>query len=147
MISGFVHFANYHKEEIKNLVGAAIFLAGVEEVIENDWKVTAEKISLLLSAAVSRPGVFLITAVTGALFSKGQIERVFGVYSIYANNPYHIYHVASFAAVILAMPSNIKFLYHGCRGKGVKTFAVTLFSRPFLHWSNALLSGLRSARA
>jgi hypothetical protein len=75
--------------------------------------IVCAKISIILSAGVSQPGVFIISSLVGCFFSTGQLDQVFGPNTIFAVNPWHPRHVISIAAVILALPSIIKSTYEG----------------------------------
>jgi len=75
--------------------------------------VVCAKTSLILSAGVSRPGVFIISSIFGRVFSTTQLERVFGPNTIFAINPWHPRHVISISALILALPSVVQSTYKG----------------------------------
>jgi len=77
--------------------------------------IIAAKLSLILSACVSRPGVYLISTLTGQFVSTAQLERVFGPNTIFAINPCHPRHVVSIIAVGLALPAVILSIYKGIR--------------------------------
>src|SRR5271165_1615142 len=91
------------KEGIKNIVGTVTFVFGLVEIYDiyqicRGREVTNEtypnaprwvqvlhkviivcaKISLILSAGISRPGVFIISSLIGCMFSTAQLERAFG---------------------------------------------------------------------
>ena len=118
------------KEGVKNIAGTVTFVFGLIEIydvyqIALGRKITTEacsgnpqwiqvantviivfaKISLILSAGVSRPGVFIISSLIGSVFSPSQLIRTFGPNTIFAVNPWHPRHIVSIAAVILAFPS------------------------------------------
>ncbi len=129
------------KEGLKNVFSSLTFAGGLFEIYQcyqhrnwnwkilkiklikikiNDWRPTVSvatktcsSISIILSAGVSRPGVYLTSSLVGAIFSKAQLERQLGPNTIYAINPTHPRHVFSIAAVIFAMPS---LLQSTCRG-------------------------------
>lgn len=126
------------KEHVKNVMGSMTFVFGLVEVytiyqIARDHKISTEgclrssnwvqianqvvfvcaKISLILSAGVSRPGVFIISSIAKCIFSTAQLERVFGPNTIFAVNPWHPRHVISMAAVILALPFVAQSTYKG----------------------------------
>jgi len=126
------------KEGIKKVAGCATFAFGLLEIydiyqilqgreistesypsypkwvqVANKVVVVCAKISLILSAGVSRPGVFIISSVVGTVFSSHQLERVFGPNTIFAVNPWHPRHVISIAAVVLALPSVGQSTYKG----------------------------------
>ena len=153
------------KEGVKNVISGATFTFGLVELYslvnvpkapsssrqKLKWIQTANKVitvsgicSRLLSAAVSRPGVFLISKAMTALFTTPQLERVFGVNTIFERNPWHIRHVASIAAVILALPALGRAVCRGRKGfKEVPSQILlfnTLTSRPVLHLGNLKLS-------
>lgn len=188
--SGFVRLLNMQgvKEGVKLVGGVASFSFGVIEAFDllqialghRRWftdvapgasniekmSMVAAKISLLLSASTSVPGLFLISKGVGVFFTKGQIEGVFGVYTTFAVNPRHPRHIVSIVAVILSMPATIYATYRGfswvyrkvfpmAPGAGaahhavsswtltdakVRLFCVfnTVFSRPTLHLGNQL---------
>jgi hypothetical protein len=177
------------KEGVKNTVGIVTFTFGLVEIYdgayhvlrgraistENSptdrrWKQVSHKIvmlcakfSLILSAATSRPGVMMISALVGRLLSPSQLNRLFGPNTILAVNPWHPRHVASIAAVLFALPSVAQSTYQGvnwtyrkirhCPSQPVNSQAnawltdskirrMTLFntftSRPVLHIGNQL---------
>ncbi len=126
------------KEGIKNIAGTVSFLLGLIEIediyqIARGREITTEtcsnspkwiqvankviilcaKVSLILSAGVSRPGIFIISSLTGCIFSPSQLDRVFGPNTIFAVNPWHPRHVVSIAAVILALPSIVQSAFKG----------------------------------
>jgi hypothetical protein len=126
------------KEGVKNLAGSVTFVFGLVEVydiyqiargreisteacstspqwlqVANKVVIICAKISLILSASVSRPGVFIISSLVKCVFSTAQLNRVFGPNTILAVNPWHPRHVISIAAVILALPSVIQSTYKG----------------------------------
>lgn len=126
------------KEGVKNLAGSVTFFFGLVEIydlyqialgckistetcsaspkwlqVANKVVIVCSKISLILSAGVSRPGVFMISSLVGCVFSTVQLNRVFGPNTIFAINPWHPRHVMSIAAVILALPSVIQSTYQG----------------------------------
>jgi hypothetical protein len=175
------------KEGVKNLAGSITFAFGLVEMYDiyclvRGRKITTEdystyskwiqvsfktiivsaKISLILSAGVSRPGVYIIATLVGCVFTTVQLERVFGANTIFAINPWHPRHVASIAAVILALPSVLQSTYKGMGwirkkishsqmpiGQGAQSWLSdskirlmalfnTITSRPTLHIGNQL---------
>lgn len=135
-----VHFLNQPivKENIKKIAGIATFIFGLVEIYdlcqimrggeiatdidpgEPQWIQTAAKvsivfakISIILSAAVSRPGVYVISTLAGRIATQAQLDRLFGPNTIYAQNPWHPRHVASIAAVILAIPVMVQTICLG----------------------------------
>ncbi|MES2122412.1 MAG: hypothetical protein V4492_06515 [Chlamydiota bacterium] len=121
------------KEGAKNIASTAAFSFGLIEAYDiyqilrgkeisteinssaPQWVQTAAKaslictkISLILSAATSRPGVLIISAIVGCVFSTNQLERFFRPNAIFAVNPWHPRHVFSIAACLLALPSVIQ---------------------------------------
>lgn len=176
------------KEGVKNIAGSVTFAFGLMEVydiyqiakgrevtsescltspkwyqVANKTIIVAAKISLILSAGVSSPGVFIVSSLMGSAFSTTQLDKMFGVNTIFAINPYHPRHIVSIAAVILALPSiaqsackavNLAYKkikqYHSdkvtANAKNVLTDTkirfMTLFntitSRPILHLGNQL---------
>lgn len=128
------------KEGIKNVVGSITFAFGVIELcdlyqlfrgreittetysnqpqwiqVANKVSIVCAKISLVLSAGVSRPGIFIISSTIGSMFSSRQLEKLFGPNTIFAINPYHPRHVASIVAVVLALPTLGQSIYLGTR--------------------------------
>lgn len=112
------------KASIKKVSGVVTFAFGIYEVYRlcvdppfyveevRTWKqtmykavVVAARISIVLSAAGTQPGVYLIGTLVGVLFTPVQLERVFGPNTLFAINPYHPRHVVSIVALILAMPA------------------------------------------
>lgn len=116
----------------------------------------SSKISLILSAAVSRPGVLVISSLVGRVFTTAQLDKVFGLNTIFAINPWHPRHVISIVAVALATPALIESAYRIYQNTrqyktdanstawltDAKVKATTLFnfitSRPTLHIGNQL---------
>lgn len=126
------------KEGVKNIAGSVTFVFGLVEIYDiyqiargreistevspnsdrwvqtvNKVVIVCAKISLILSACVSRPGVYIISSLAGTVFSTVQLNRVFGPNTIFAINPWHPRHVISIAAVLLALPSLIQATYLG----------------------------------
>lgn len=177
------------KEGVKNIAGSITLVFGLVEIydiyqiargreitteacsdcpkwiqVANKVIIVCAKISLILSAGVSRPGVFIISSLIGCVFSTSQLDRVFGPNTIFAVNPWHPRHIVSLVAVILALPSLAQSTYKGinwtCKkirqyqelstnGSDVKVWLtdtkirlMTLFntitSRPVLHLGNQL---------
>lgn len=171
------------KEGIKNSVGSMTFAFGFFGIydfyqIAKDRKISIEKfsnsskwvqtlhkviiicakISLILSASLSRPGYFIISALLGYAFSKEQLVYVFGPNTLFAINPWHPRHIASLVAVILTIPTVMESLSKGimCHSKRIRHYSstrksgswltdnkirlMTLFnaitSRPILHLEN-----------
>lgn len=173
------------KEGVKNIAGAVTFAFGLIEIYDiyqifrgrkisteesteqPKWAHTANKIeivcakaSLVVSATVSRPGVFVISSLVGRIFSPAQRNRVFGLNTQFAVNPWHPRHVFSIAAVILAVPSVVRLTWQSidwayktirCRAPARERDAAawltdtkirlmvlfnTLTSRPILHMGN-----------
>jgi len=126
------------KEGVKNIAGSVTFGFGLVEIYDiyqimrgreisteislNSPKwvqvvdkvvIVCAKISLILSAGVSRPGIFIISSLVGCIFSTAQLDQVFGPNTIFAINPWHPHHVTSVAAVILAISSVVQSTYKG----------------------------------
>lgn len=126
------------KQNVKNIAGSITFVFGVVEIydiyqilrsrevstdrcaksakwmqVANKTMIVCAKVSLILSAGVSAPGVFIISSITGKIFSVTALEKVFGPNTIFAINPWHPRHVVSIAAVLLALPSAIQSTYKG----------------------------------
>lgn len=138
--TGVVRFLNQPavKEGVKNIASTAAFAFGLIEAydvyqilrgreistepdiespkwmqIANKIILLCAKISLILSAATSRPGVFILSTIVGQFFSGKQLEYAFGPNTVFAVNPWHPRHVVSIAAVVLALPSVIQSIYRG----------------------------------
>ncbi len=134
------------KEGVKNIAGTVTFVFGLVELydiyqiargreittepcsdypkwikVANKVIIVSAKISLILSAGVSRPGVFIISSLVGCIFSTAQLNRVFGPNTIFAVNPWHPRHVVSIVAVILALPSLAHSAYKGINWACKKT--------------------------
>lgn len=135
-----VHLLNQPliKEGVKNVAGSVTMAFGLMEMYDvyqimccreistelhsnfprwvqsaNKVVIVCAKISLILSAGVSRPGVFIISSIVGSVFSTAQLDRVFGPNTIFAINPWHPRHIISIAAVLLALPSVAQSVYKG----------------------------------
>ncbi|HEY2811707.1 MAG TPA: hypothetical protein VGJ00_10025 [Rhabdochlamydiaceae bacterium] len=145
------------KEAIKNVTSCVTFFFGCAQGVEiyekggfSPWKSTAgkaieimAKISLLLSAAVSRPGVFLASLFLECLFTKDQWEGVFGPNAIFAINPWHPRHMLSVAALLLALPAAVQAMVSEStwikdRKLNIMTFFNVLTSRITMHKLNQL---------
>lgn len=126
------------KEGVKNIAGSVTFVFGLVEIydiyqitrgreisteislnspkwikVANKVVIVCAKISLILSAGVSRPGIFIISSLVGCVFSTTQLDQTFGPNTIFAVNPWHPRHVISITAVTLALPSVILLNYKG----------------------------------
>jgi hypothetical protein len=182
-MNGVVSFFNEPaiKEGIKNVAGAISCAFGVVELYDiyqimtgvqppeeadpdlPEWvqiaskvAIVCAKISLILSAGVSRPGVFMISIVIGVFFSTEQLEALFGPNTCFSLNPWHPRHVCSIAAVILSLPSLLLLGYQAVNWlceqvddhcfTDVKIQMMALFntvtSRPVLHLGNRLCRNL-----
>lgn len=152
------------KEGIKTLAGSVTFAFGMVEVydiyrmachrdnttefpssvpkwmhIANKIIVACAKLSLILSAGVSRPGICLISALVGRVFPPSQLGQAFGPYTTFVVNPWHPRHLISIAAVILALPSFIQSTDPDTDNNiQVMTTFNTITSRPTLHLGNRL---------
>lgn len=177
------------KEGVKNIAGTVTCVFGLVELFDiyqiargreitteacsdypqwmqvaNKLMIVCSKISLILSAGVSRPGVFILSTLIGSVFSTSQLDRVFGPNTIFTVNPWHPRHVVSIAAVILGLPSLTQSVYQGIswaykkirhyqdtptKGSDVKVWLTetkvkmmilfnTVTSRPTLHLGNQL---------
>ncbi len=132
-----------------------------------DWIQTANKtidlsakISLILSTAISRPGISLISLLAKHIFPIKYLEKLFGPNTIFAVNPWHHRHLMSFTALAFAFPLLVRTLctemlsfyknqqeeYSDRCKKGIitnamlcyMTFFNVLTSRPVLHIENQL---------
>lgn len=126
------------KESVKNIAGTVTFVFGLVEIYDlcqiiQGRKISTEryldypkwvqvahkvtiicaKLSIVLSAAVSRPGVFIISSSIGCFFTTPQLNQVFGPNTTFAVNPWHPRHVISIVAMVLAMPSFAQSTYKG----------------------------------
>lgn len=126
------------KQSVKNIAGSVTFVFGVVEIydvyqilrgrevstdrcakstkwiqVANKTMIVCAKASLILSAGVSAPGVFIISSAIGQIFSVTALEKVFGPNTIFVINPWHPRHVVSIVAVLLALPSAIQSTYKG----------------------------------
>jgi len=144
----------YIKEGVKNIAGTVTLVFGLTVVYqflqslkktnsnateENKALIVCTRFSLILSAAVSRPGVLLISALLGRVCYPQTLEKTFGPNTIFAVNPRHPRHVASFAAVILAAPSLLNLFYsRKCTWEKCAIVFNTITSRPTLHLGNQL---------
>jgi hypothetical protein len=144
------------KEGVKNKAGSVTLVFGLtvvyqflrslketssEATEENKAVIACTRFSFILSAAVSRPGVLLISALVGRVCSPQTLEKTFGPNTIFAVNPRHPRHVASFAAVILAAPSLLHLFYsRRCTWEKCAIVFNTITSRPTLHMGNQLAS-------
>ncbi len=144
------------KEGIKNITTSVTFLFGIAEVYqflrnlkqtnsnaseENKAFIACIRTSLILSAAVSRPGVLLISTLAGRVCSSQTLEKAFGPNTIFALNRRHPRHAASFAAVVFAVPSLIQLFYKHSRNCSWEKCAIvfnTITSRPILHIGNQM---------
>lgn len=177
------------KESVKNIAGTATFVFGLMEIhdvyeilcgreivsesypeqpkwVQASYKVIVicAKISLILSAGVSRPGMFIISSLMGCAFSTSQLDQTFGPNTVFSVNPWHPRHVISIVAVILALPALAHSIYNGinwaCRkiqqlhvahiqGQDIQVWLTdskirlmnvfnTITSRPALHLGNQL---------
>lgn len=73
--------------------------------------IVSAKISTVLSACVSRPGVYVISNLVGRVCTADQLYRAFGPTTIFAINPWHPRHVVSIVAVILITPCVVQSTY------------------------------------
>jgi hypothetical protein len=145
------------KEGIKNYAGSLTFAFGIAEIYDiyhslsnkttgPKWKLTAGKIilisaklSLILSAAVSRPGVWLISTLAECVAGPLRLEQMFGSSQTFLKNPWHPRHVISIAAVIFALPSLVKPIKEDENSKlPFMTAFNVITSRPILHLGNCL---------
>lgn len=96
----------------------------------------AGRFSLILNACVSRPGVEAISYIARRIATPETLQRVFGTYDIYANNPRHIRHVVSLLGAVLTIPGILHpsgGFFDGYRWECLITGVVT---RPSLHKFN-----------
>jgi hypothetical protein len=136
-IGTIVKFFNYPlvKEGIKNISGAASFVFGWVEVYDlykiargrsfsseenpstiKKISLICTKLSLILSGAASRPGIYIFSKISDSLFTPQQLHRLFGPNTIFALNPRHPRHIFSIAAAVLTAPAII----HLCWSKKIE---------------------------
>lgn len=147
------------KSGIKNLSGVITFSAGTIELYdlfrmmrrqEKESNLTlgrvallAGRFSLVVSALLTYPGQWITSNTVGQLVSP----NLFGPNVIFATNPYHPRHLASFAAFGLTLSTAVlsPFCCNGDKSDGVilsdrMVVLLLLFnlvtSRPFLHLGN-----------
>lgn len=150
------------KEAVKNIVSTLTFAFGLIEIYDTcqtlqsrtitsavsrvhpQWMQAANKvdtlgaeISLLLSAGVSRPGVYIISSLVGSVFSTVQLNRVLGPNAIFAVNPWHPRHVVSIVAVAFGLLSLAQDSSTTTQTRLMVLFN-TITSRPILHICNQL---------
>lgn len=99
------------------------------------------KVSVILSASVSRIGIAIITALGEII----KYDPGFGPNTIFAVNPWHPRHVVSIAAVVLALPIVTQTICKAIASRRqtddkirVMTIFNTFTSRPALHLGNQL---------
>lgn len=147
------------KESIKEIFGWITFLFGVREMLlftQKGFKkepllVLISKFSLILSASVTRPGVFVISQLAYLFFDKNDIEALFGPYTIFVMNPWHPRHIVSFIALLLALPLAMQTICDVLKANNqevesenwnkslrLMTLFNTFASRPILHIGNRL---------
>lgn len=150
------------KEAVKNTASTLTFAFGLMEIyntcqtlqsrtitnavsqVHPQWMQTANRvdtlcaeISLLLSAGVSRPGVYIISSLVGSVFSTVQLNRVLGPNTIFAVNPWHPRHVVSIVAVAFGLLSLVQDSSMSTQTR-LKVAFTTITSRPILHICNQL---------
>lgn len=146
----FVQTVNKHevKENIKKIIGVATFVFGVVQlwnlcevlsgrVTDKTYDSIANIVgifSIILSAAVSRPGAMLITNLKRRFVSKEQTEKIWGKNINFERNARHPRHVTSFLAVILAAAG---FVATDGKIRAMLLFN-TLTCRPVLHKINQI---------
>lgn len=130
------------KENVKKVAGTVTFFFGLIETFTVYEILSGRKISndvhfsLILSAAVSPPGIYIISSVAKRLFSEEQLTSAFGPNTIFAVNPKHPRHVASIGAVVLALPTLVRS--ESTPPKFLMTLFNTVTSRPVLHVGNQI---------
>ncbi len=83
--------------------------------------IISAKISLILSAIVSRPGTFVISTLIHSIFSTAQLETIFGPNTIFDINPWHPRHIISLVSLVLAFPVLAQSFFQGIRWGYKKT--------------------------
>lgn len=147
------------KEAIKEIFGWTTFLFGVREMLllsQHGFKSTStliliSKFSLILSASVTRPGIFVVSHFTYLFVETDQIEAFFGPYTIFMLNPWHPRHIISFIALLLALPLTLQTICDILKTSNqeieskrwnkslrIMTLFNTIASRPILHIGNRL---------
>lgn len=169
------------KEAVKNGVGVISFLGAITEVYAlcgrgtafsfddtsacQRWQLVSSRgaqycasLSILLSAAVSRPGCLAIGYLLSSLPVLRSVDKIFGPNVNFAVNPWHPRHVASFAALILALPAlfeTLRAVAAPCSDRKIEftnwcllsrkrffTLFNTCTSRPALHVINQLFRSI-----
>lgn len=138
MLREVANFLNHPevKETVKNGAGSLTFAVGAWSGLDLVCSKKKEtpfnkmvKVSLVVSALASRPGIFILSRVFGLC---GSWERLCGPNTIYAVNPCHPRHVISFVAALLTIPA----LWTTNRWLCLAAFFNFLTSRPVLHIGN-----------
>lgn len=140
------------KEGVKNIANVVTFAFGITTIYNSyqslrsrnitiksappKWPQNLTRISLMLSATTSRPGVFIISKVVRCIFSQSRLERAFGPNTVFAINPWHPRHIVSIAAVILALPSLYGKEWQADRNLRLMALFNLITSRPVLHLGN-----------
>ncbi len=170
-VSGAISYVNqpYIKQGIKYAIGVPTVGCGALALCyvvtgktskfantSDTWEGTADRIthamayvSFVLSATVSPIGVWGISKAVGWCFSSAQVEKVFGPNTVFESNWKHPRHVASLAAVGLALPILVKRIFVSPFTQGERDLQrIALFtvvtSRPTLHIGNQLFQKLFS---
>jgi hypothetical protein len=133
----------YRRKPCKNLPP----LQGIERAEEIAQ--TCTSISLILSAACSRPSVYLLSSLCDFCLPADLFDAYFGPNTLFDLNPWHPRHVTSLIALGLALPSPIISLIHYVQSPakasikpvqqlGWMALFNTLTCRPVLHTGNQL---------
>lgn len=122
-------------------------LHGLEKALEVSQ--TCTSLSLILSAACSRPSVYLLSTFCDLCMPSDLLESYFGANTLFDLNPWHPRHVTSLIALALALPSPVislvKYLQSPVKASvkpaqqiGWMALFNTLTCRPVLHTGNQL---------
>ncbi len=154
-----------NRGQIKNVAGVAALFGGLVALsdIDRDRFVRqTARFSLILGAATSWPGVRIIGSLMHKLYTDAQLIQAFGRNTNYEGNPLHIRHWVSLVSVALAIPiivdtilrktQKIRSKLNLCEAPAERNriykisqtnlaiwvIALTLFSRPVLHWGSQI---------
>jgi hypothetical protein len=120
-------------------------LKGIDRAV--DIAQTCTSLSLILSAACSRPSVYLLSTLSDLCLPSDLFEIYFGPNTLFDLNPWHPRHLISLIALALALPSPTLTMINTFRPLASKEFEQktrwmalfnTLTCRPVLHTGNQL---------
>lgn len=142
---GFVHLGMLINQRKSNKSSPP--LKGMERTVQIAQ--TCTSLSLILSAACSRPSIYLLTSLCDSCLPSDFFEIYFGPNTLFDLNPWHPRHLVSLIALVLALPSPIISVINFFRpftcasiDSVQKTSWMALFNtltcRPVLHTGNQL---------